>query len=301
MGLESAAASQLISSLGDLATLLPCPMVLSCVEWSSVEVGRVDRLDDPVSVIEGTKQRLIRGIIGSGARKFLSRIPRIPLTCNEVKTRLILRHERDERRAIYLLAQLGSVSTRLVYEWGLTRGLIKEALRELCHNRGLQVTPGTILTGARFKCFDSAYAGEGLAPTICRKCFIVGDSIQHMLVCYELGVVPKDEDGLLVFLQKLARETVVRNPNVPLKMSSGATQMSNTEMGCDPAEQDVLWQYSRNAAGGSMETASWANLGDSEMLLEFEAEGVRGTMVGPTVSLESSDGGGSGSSHSEEY
>ena len=181
LGLISAAASRIAELLRELAMVSPCPMIMSHTEWCSVGPNQIDRIEDPASVIEGTKLRLLRGILGGKTQQFLSRIPRIPLTCGEVKDRLIKRHEKDERNALFILAELGSRSGKLVSEWNLTRTLIKEVMKDLCFSRKRQVTLGTILTGTRFKCYSNEV--PGLASTICRKCLVEVDNINHMLMC----------------------------------------------------------------------------------------------------------------------
>ena len=96
---------------------------------------------------------------------------------------------------------MGSVSGRLVTEWKLNREVIKEAMREISFSRRQQVTQGTIISGTRFKCFDSQTSG--LASTLCRRCGVSEDNIQHMLECYEMGEVPADAEGLVSFLMEL--------------------------------------------------------------------------------------------------
>ena len=98
----------------------------------------------------------------------------------------------------------------------LARDAIRDALKELCYNRKLQVTLRSIITGTRFKCIDSEYAG--LLTTKCQKCG-QEDSPSHLLICHDMGPVPIDHDGLVAYLSQLARKAVVTNPHlsVPIR------------------------------------------------------------------------------------
>ena len=242
MGLESAAAGSIIELCAQLANELECPLVLSHTEWCRVEPGDIDRINDPAGVIEGTRMRLLKGILHPGTEEFLSRIPRIPLTCGEVKARIQARHEQDERETLSLLANIGSVSGKLVTEWGLTRAILKEVTRSLSFNRRMQVTISSIVTGTRFKWIGKGgEETEQLAPTLCRKCGIEEDNISHMLTCYDMGEVPKDEEGLIQFLTELARRTVVLNPQLALPISRPERGREGGEEEAEGVPEEPLW------------------------------------------------------------
>ena len=250
MGLESAVAGDIIEIFGQLAASLRCPLVLSATEWCHVEYGDIDRSKDPAGVIEGTRLRLLKGILRSGGEDFLSRIPRIPLSYKEVKTRIHARHEADERKVLSLLSSTGSVSGRLVTEWGLTRDILREATKVLSCNRRMQVTLSSIITGTRFK-----YVGRGeerVTPTLCRKCGVEEDGIAHMLSCYEMGEIPCEEEGLVQFLVELAKRTVVYNPQLPLPMprTGEGEEAGGDEGGAPGANEGELWSIPVEALWG---------------------------------------------------
>ena len=115
--------------------------------------------------------------------------------------------------------------------------------------------------------------------------------MSHMLTCYEMGVVPKDEESLVLFLVELARRTVVRNPQLALPVGRQNEEDADIAVGgatCNPGE--FLW------AG--------VNEGEGEVLaadvVEHEnpgEEGAKGSEAGETsVSSVSAEEGELGES-----
>ena len=257
MGLESAIAGDIIEIFVQLADVLKCPLVMSGTEWCRVEFGDIDRIQDPAGVIEGTRMRLLKGILRSSGPEFLSRIPRIPLSIKEVKARIQARYEADEKKTLSLLSNIGSISGRLVTEWGLTRDILREATKVLCYNRRMQVTLSSIITGTRFKFFGRGE--EQITPTLCRKCGIEEDGIVHMLSCYEMDIIPSDEEGIVQYLAELAKRTVVYNPQMPLPIlrSEEGEGGEAREVGSgEPwTTEEVIW--------GTSNEALWEERGDN--------------------------------------
>ena len=152
----SPAGSRIMALIRCLAVEIQCPLIIQSTEKEKyVEGEEWDQGVELSTYIMRTQSRLWLGFIGEANQETLSRIPRIPLSKQEVKERLCYRYETDERRCFQSLAKCGSVSCTLFLEWGLTRAIIKSALQELFYSRRLQVTLASVLTGTRFKYYDT--------------------------------------------------------------------------------------------------------------------------------------------------
>ena len=171
-GFTSPAGVEIVSQLQRLAVDLPCPLIIYNIdeEQYAMEV-EWDTSDVLPSFIARTKLQLINGFLAIATPGVLSRIPRIPLSKNEVMERVRFQYETDENAGLLLLSSQGSVSCTLYHEWKLSRAIIKCTFAELSYDRRLQVALASVLTCTRFKYYDKIIMGGGIClPTQCRKC-----------------------------------------------------------------------------------------------------------------------------------
>ena len=133
--LASAARGEVYQLLSEISSKLSCPLIISSELPRRSENTAVDRLEEPASFIHSARLRLLRGIVEGDTSQFLDRVPRIPLTKEETKERLRLKSERDELKGVAVLAPQGSISGNIFVELGLTRGVIKMAMRDLIGDR----------------------------------------------------------------------------------------------------------------------------------------------------------------------
>ena len=140
-------------------------------------------------------------------------LPRVPLTREEVKTRLQAQLERDEKLVLRQLKDLGSESASIIIRLDLSRELIQAAMSILREDRPAQITLMTILGGTRFK-----YAYQGLLiPTSCprmrggERCN-QQDSFDHLIFCYALQTQLKTGLESVPFLVTMARKATPGHP-----------------------------------------------------------------------------------------
>ena len=176
-------------------------------------------MEDSVSVIGGTRRRLRKGVLESDPLGAMNRLPRIPLTGDEVRERLHLRHSLDAVAVFGLLADLGSGSSRLFLEWHLSRNIVRAAFRDFCADRRQQVTLASALTVSGFKYFASRE--DELLRTQCAKCGGT-DSGLHMIECCNLGVVPFDAEEITGFLVATAAKVGTAAPGVSVPVQNFA-------------------------------------------------------------------------------
>ena len=105
---------------------------------------------DPQNVIAGTRQRILGRI--SEQREY-GVISHLPLTTEEVKTRVLGGFGIDEVRALVLLRGCSPVSRTYFGILGVTRSLAKSVLKERSRSRALQTTFCSMICATRLKCF----------------------------------------------------------------------------------------------------------------------------------------------------
>ena len=240
---SSAAGPGIVALLHQLADIMPCPLIIQCTETEQyTNGGEWDEAGEPSSYILRTQARLLNGFLRTASPQILSRIPRIPLNKAEVKERLAHRYENDERRGLLMLAKGGSISCTLFIEWGLTRAMIKSALQELFYNRRLQVTLASILTGTRFKYFDTLIGGGSTRlPTTCRLCGD-RDTPAHLLKHAKVDQPPTMPEELIQFLVTLAQTADVINPHIstPYVLEPSGELELDLEIGPDEEASDTM-------------------------------------------------------------
>ena len=241
-GLQSAAGSALIGVIREIMEILPCHLLLSSSDGGKWFRGEIDKIGTPLSFIEGTRRRLLKGVIESDSAEMLSRVPRVPLTRDEIMERVQCRYENDEILALKLLAMKGSASCALYVEWQLSRAIIKRTFVELYFNRRQQVTLASILTGTRFKYFPGRgeEEGGGLLQTLCPHCGEV-DSIPHLISHFGKPVPPNSPEELVGYLAGLAQTGSTVNPHIPTPSRPlMATEIDlDMEEGCSEADSDL--------------------------------------------------------------
>ena len=168
----------------------------------------------PASFILRTQMRLVNGFLCVASPQILARIPRIPLSKMEVKERLRNRYELDERYGLLLLASQGSISCTLFSEWSLSRAVIKSALQDLFYSRRMQVALASILTGTRFKFYDTLIGGGNIrVPTVCSVCGGC-DSPAHLIMHAGNPPIPSTPEEAVAFLVQLATTANTINPHI---------------------------------------------------------------------------------------
>ena len=75
-------------------------------------------------IILGTAHRLFRQILPEAAGIIVDRVAKLPLTANEVRSRVYKRFHKDERDAIKIMEGLGSEACRTVGKLMVGRPLI---------------------------------------------------------------------------------------------------------------------------------------------------------------------------------
>ena len=109
-----------------------------------------------------------------------------------------------------LLSARGSLSGTIFTELNLSRGLIREATKELRHSRVSEATLASVIWAARFKYVQ----GNTLLPTECTYCGQIG-SFLHLLSCVSMGRLPKTDEELVAFLAELADRAYNANKASP--------------------------------------------------------------------------------------
>ena len=198
--LKSTAGNRLISLLEELVTIIPCHMVLTSGGGATYREFdlELDRVGCPAGFVANARNRLLRFIaeVKRTHPNFLRRVPRAPLTKEEVHERIRNRNENDEIAAFKISTAKGSSSCAAYIAWDLSRAIIKQAMVELFFSKKLQVALASILTGTRFKYFSGRGDEDqsNLLPTICPQCGEV-DSLRHLLESQMQGKMPLSHGG----------------------------------------------------------------------------------------------------------
>ena len=215
--LKSALGGLIAKTICELAPLLQFTLI--CYSFSTekpTEEVVWEHLDVGWTVLETTCVRA-KKIINDGLLAGSStRIPRIPLTQDEVKNAIQLRYAVDEAKAIGMLSGQSSTAAEVILRLGLSRDVIRQAIEHFEYSRAQQVVLCTILCTTRFK----YYAKEGLLETQCLKCGEI-DSFEHLVECAGLVVPPltKDTEPMVDFLIALTRKAYQINPGLPIPIA----------------------------------------------------------------------------------
>ena len=233
LSLQSAAAPAIAEALAGIARVLPCPLFINSLEENETFPEAWDTPGDPASYNARTRYRLSAFVLRGIPKDNRARIPRIPLTNQEIKERLRALYERDERKVFDILASRGSLSSTIFINWRLTRPIIRQAMIDLSHSRQQQVTLASILTATRFKMYEGAVSGGGnvWVPTQCHLCG-KADGPEHLLSHMNEESIPRDPSELSDFLVKLAGMAQRRNPHmsIPLPLEFSGEIELDTEM-----------------------------------------------------------------------
>ena len=245
--LRSPAAGEILTLCHSVSRLLMCPLLFEPLteiwEYEQAVPVRLERL---ATVVAAGSVRLGEYIRSEQSASWRSRLCRIPLTSEEVKERVKQRYEKDEAAMLPMLCARGSVSGSIYMSMGLTRAVIREAMERLRHSRPLQVTLGSIVCATRFKFFQ----GSRLLPTECAYCGQI-DSLDHLISCVNIGVLPKNSDMLVSYLVELVDRAYNVNPGYPrpirdgeaaeleLRFSDGAESAGSQEEGWLEMEDDT--------------------------------------------------------------
>ena len=134
------------------------------------------------------------------------RLPRVPLTTDELKEVLKTQEDSDERVALAELAQKGSTSAVITNYLDLTREIVREAFTVLRGERHLQVGLAQILGATRYKVLTEGKVYHVKCPkTYCFE----RDSFSHMLQRYDLTKEVETGAESVPFLVKMARRAAI--------------------------------------------------------------------------------------------
>ena len=259
MGLGSAVASPVMVLLERIMGSVKCPIVVTSTEGGWYDTEESDILDDPQSFISNTRRRTISRFLQKGMWGWLKRLPRIPLTGEEVKSRLQLKYELDEKKAIRMLADIGSVSCGIYSSWNLNREVISRALKLLCFSRKCQTMLSSVICATRFKFLEE---GRRI-PTRCRNpnCIQPGcfDDIRHLLLCHDLKLPQEGDEEMIEFLTLLATKTTVGNPGIP----TPAAMHYELELDLEDATELIESHFAWIEAEGKGTTRGGSGAGES--------------------------------------
>ena len=210
--LVSAAATDIILALGRLEVALTCPLILRPLPGDFFE-GTKSRGIRAQDIISTTAKRLFTEVGPLAKRQFGSRIARVPWTTEEVKKNCKARYRADEARTLRALEGIGSISSSIFRSMGLSRDIIRKAVKRFRGKRRPQVVLATIICATRFKTI--AHDG-GLLDVKCIKCGGT-DSFEHLLECMRMGPLPNanEEKEVVDFLVRLTWAAVEYAPIWP--------------------------------------------------------------------------------------
>ena len=211
--LQSAAGAEIAQRCYELAATLPVPLILYSYEPRIPELEQVPENLEIGWTVERVTTGRARVLVGhEGMAELVARLPRIPLTHEEVKERLKIRYEQDELHAIHLMAKGGSAAGQIYRRLGLTRNIIALALEGLADSRALQVVLCSIICATRFKMLVEGKLHE----TACRRCGGT-DGLEHLLECAGLTVPERttEPEPTIAFLIAMAKAAYAINPGVP--------------------------------------------------------------------------------------
>ena len=143
----------------------------------------------------------------------MDRLPRTPLTTDEVGETLKINHEKDELRAPRLMDSHGSAPCVLYIRLGLPRATTAMAFDALAGRRATQVVVGGVLWATRFKYFEQG----GLLPTTCSRCGSE-DGFDDLLRCAASSApVPgADPEPTVASMVELARRAAAIHKGLPI-------------------------------------------------------------------------------------
>ena len=111
-------------------------------------------LDAGWTVLEGTRLRAKLVVRGGPLEPWRTRLPKVPLTTDEMREPLNIKYEADEIHAKRLMSQHGSVSGAVDIRLGPTRGVVGEAPEDLEGSRARQVALRSVVCATRFEYFE---------------------------------------------------------------------------------------------------------------------------------------------------
>ena len=205
--LESPAASGLVTDIQKLQDWLEVDIFMRPF-WQPAELAQGDgnNPSDPNAELFVRLAEHFRSVvIPQQGEVWREKLPRVPLSTNELKEVLLIQENRDEREALERLAEKGSTSAEIIKCLGLTRELAREVFWVLRGKRKLQVNLARILGAARFKVLTLGKVYHVKCPKT--HCF-ERDSFQHMLQCYGIAEQMVSGADAVPFLVKMARATL---------------------------------------------------------------------------------------------
>ena len=183
-------------------------------EWLSVETSLSPfYLPDPtedtalpwtLSLFMGTLEHYRTVILPQQPKGWTTRLPRVPITTDELKGELKKLYEKDELQIMKQLSEIGSASASIVVFLELTRTVVNEAYQMLRDQPEVQQNLTEILSATRYKTYSQGHMHHIKCP---RKTCFKQDSFRHMIECYNLTNDIKKGPEATPFLVKMARET----------------------------------------------------------------------------------------------
>ena len=214
MGLQSAAASDIIEVIYRLAKLLPSPVIITPMPDDFFDQVQPRGMEDS-DLLAASAARLYEYVLPLALEKWGTQIARIPWTDEETKTFCKQKYRADETVAIQMLMGEGSYASSIYMGLSLTRSIIKAAFTRLQNQRRGQTVLASIICATRFKLFSEEQAH---ATVKCMRCG-GSDSFEHLVACCGWKNVPRMEsvDSLLEFLVLLTREAERGAPLLPIR------------------------------------------------------------------------------------
>ena len=126
--LVSAAAADIIVTLGRLEAALKCTLILRPLRGDFFEATQV-RWIRAQDVISTTAKRLFTEVGPLAGRQFGSRIARVPWTSEEAKKICKIRYRADEARVLQAPEQIGPTPSSIFRCLGLSRDIIRKAIK----------------------------------------------------------------------------------------------------------------------------------------------------------------------------
>ena len=115
----------------------------------------------------GAAQRLHKSILPRRKTKGGNSLTRLPWTVEEAKAHLGRRYEYDEKNFTNRMQGEGSIASRILGHFQLTRTIVKSAFNSMRFKRAAQVVLGGLVCATRFKYHDE---GGNLLPALCPFC-----------------------------------------------------------------------------------------------------------------------------------
>ena len=180
--LSSVAASGILGEIQQLPTWLRVDSSL-CPFYMPDNTEEEGYLPWTMSLYIGLLEHFRTIVLPQQPRDWTAKLPRTPLTTEELKRELNEVYEKDELAVMKQLSEIGSVSASIVLSLQLTRAAIKEAYQALRDSPEEQQNLTEILSATRFKTYHKGRVYHIKCPK--KTCF-TRDPFGHMLYCYSL-------------------------------------------------------------------------------------------------------------------